>query len=300
MVSFLFRPLLGMAAAFVLFSYTTSPIAAQIPKVDCQVGDTVVVEFRGGQSEAVVTEILGDGAMIKADVINADGSKENWPFGAMQVKSVNSSAKRDSASDKKSSDDASTSDNQDPEIRALDSEPDRTWTSADEKFTVSAKLAGKSGNMVRLIRTNGKATRIEFDKLCEEDRKYIEAALKKAQSEAASNPFSDSKTESKPVEPKKVAAEDTKPRRGIDETSGKKAITPSRPEEQPTAKSPEPDNIPTAAPANPPPPQPAQSGMPFLVMMFLRFGFSGFLFGPLLVSGIALLAVGLKNANRYY
>jgi hypothetical protein len=164
MVLFLFRILLSTTAAAALFCSASHPVAAQIPKINCQVGDTVVVDFRGEQIEAVVTEILGEVAMIKADVLNEDGTKENWPFGAMQVRSVKSSPKLDSASNKMPSDETSPSDNQEPEIRASDSEPDRTWTSADGKFTVTAKLAGKDGNVVRLIRTNGKATRIEFDK----------------------------------------------------------------------------------------------------------------------------------------
>ncbi|MFM7563683.1 MAG: SHD1 domain-containing protein [Planctomycetota bacterium] len=210
---------------------------------------------------------------------------------AEQIKSVKSSGKRDSTARENLPDKEPATDDQEQEVGAAESEPERTWTSADGKFTVSAKLAGKSGNMVRLIRSNGKTTRIEFEKLSDSDRKYIEAALKKAQSEKASDPFSDSNAESKPAKP--PVKSDSERTADQSETAVKRATETEREQATDRARIAE-------APSGQPNPQAANAGMPFLVGLFLRFGFSGFIFGPLLLSGIALLAIGLKNANLYY
>lgn len=306
MDSSLNRLMLDVAAAFVLFFSTTSHVAAQIPKVDCEVGDKVIVNLAGGEYEAIVTEVMGDGALIKADVIKEDGGKENWPFSANQVRSNKSSKKRNSASEENSPDETPASENQEPEIAAAESEPNRTWKSSDGKFKVSAKLAGKSGNTVRLIRTNGKATRIELVKLCEEDRKYIEAAFRKAQAETAGDPFSDIKTEPKPVKPSAESATGVDVAQGEKSTKGAVDTERDNPVEwaatakAPPAVTPKSDAASANAIPNPTAPPPGNGRMPFLAGLFLRFGFSGFIFAPLLLCGIALLVIGLKNAKLYY
>lgn len=316
MVSFLDRLLLGIVAGIALFGFIDSPLAAQVPKVNCQVGDTIIVDFQGRDWEATVTEVLADGAMVKADFIYENGEKRNWPIGAPQVKSVKSRGKRDSASRENPSDEPEIGDSGEAEISIAESEPDRTWTSSDGKFTVSAKLAGKSENIVRLIRSNGKVTRVEFDKLSEADRKYIEAALRKAQSETARDPFSDSKTESRPLktsgefDTQKLAAEYESATKVAAETDREGALDRAGVAKTPPVELPKSETAPAnSAPArsappdsaaNPPAPRPANAGMSLFVGLFLRFGFSGFIFGPLLLSGIALLAIGLKNAKLYY
>jgi uncharacterized membrane protein len=146
----------------------------------------------------------------------------------------------------------------------------------------------------------GKRPESNSIKLSEADRKYIESALKKSQTENSSDPFSDSKIEPKPAIPNKVAAEAENAKPGVDETAERKATPRTQPAERTAEQNPENDKAPAAASANATPPQPAKGGMPLFVMMFLRFGFSGFLFGPLLLGGIVLMAIGLKNANRYY
>jgi hypothetical protein len=310
MISSLFRILPGLAAPLCLLCLLSSTVDAQIPKVECKVGDKVIVDFLGKDCEATVTEVIGDGVMIRATLLDETGRKIETAFGARQVKLVKPPTDQDLEAENKElpSDGLSTDRQADEtfagETLAGDLETNRTWTSADGKFTISAKLAGKSGNTVRLLRTNGKATRIELEKLCQEDQDYIEAALRKAR--AVGNPFSDGQSESNPANPfgedkpdgladqAETAAAGTAPavRDRATETDRGAVAAAER-----TLKS---DEGPAVAPATRPQPQPANGRMPLLAWVFLRFGFSGLIFGPLLLSGVTLLAFGLKNANRYY
>ncbi len=50
----------------------------------------------------------------------------------------------------------------------------RTWTTADDRFSVEAQFSGVIAGEVRLTRRDGSTSQVDLDVLCDEDRKWIE------------------------------------------------------------------------------------------------------------------------------
>lgn len=172
------RALMIVVVQFALLVLISCPAVAQLEKLDYQPGDKIEVEFQSQWFEAEVTEILPGDRALKADFVDGRGRARNWMFTSRNIREI-----------EKEVDPTPEADSED--IAELPHEPtrNRTWKSADGKFSIEAKFIRKKGDEVELLKTDGRMVTVSLATLCPGDNQYVENALNPVTPSDEENPF---------------------------------------------------------------------------------------------------------------
>jgi hypothetical protein len=113
----------------------------------------------------------------------------------------------------------------------------RTWTSANGKYTVDARMISGDTNMVKLRESNGTIVDIPFDKLSVEDQTFVRSTQITPASTGVDNPTAPSTPDSKPQAKKKRARKKLTDAGGMGATSSSADKPADSPKKNPTEPS---------------------------------------------------------------